>query len=266
MMSDRLRALPERNIFSVFFTAGFPRLKDTRFVLSKLESEGVHMVEIGFPFSDPVADGPTIQDSSVRAIDNGMTVPELFEQLSDVREETKLPILLMGYINPAEQFGFERFLAESARCGVDALIIPDLPFEEYQSRYKSLYAQYGIAPVFLVTRRTPESRVRMFDAEGPAFLYVVSSEATTGGKAQVTSEQQSFFEQLAGLGLRSPLIVGFGVADKSGFEAVSRRTNGAIVGSAFIRAVKDAAAGESADTSDRADLGRRISQFLANFR
>jgi tryptophan synthase alpha chain len=253
-------------VFSVFFTAGFPRLADTRVILSELQRNGVDMVEIGFPFSDPIADGPTIQQSSYRAIENGMTVAKLFEQLTDIRKEITMPIVLMGYANPMLQYGEEAFLRDCARCGVDALFVPDLPFEEYRAKYATLFEKHAVAPIFFVTTRTPEARIRQIDAEQPAFLYVVSSEAVTGGTAEVTVERDAFFSRLAQMNLKSPLIVGFGVADKVGFQGVTKHTQGAIVGSAFVRAVCDAKPGASGHESDPADLAHRIREFREQFR
>lgn len=261
MKSKRLLSLPERSIFSVFCTAGFPRLNDTREVLRRLAAAGVDMIELGFPFSDPVADGPTIQESNARALRNGMTVEVLFEQLTELRAVVDVPVLLMGYLNPAEQFGFERFIREASRCGIDGLIIPDMPFEEYQERYKPLYREYGISPVFLVTSRTEEDRIRAFDAEDPAFLYILSSDAVTGGVLKDSRERDAFFERLAGLGLKSKLIVGFGVGDAPTFKAVTNRTQGAIVGSAFIKAISATEA--SSNDSQRSDFAR--SSVIENF-
>jgi tryptophan synthase alpha chain len=265
MKSKRLLSLPERSIFSVFCTAGFPRLRDTRDVITRLAQSGVDMIELGFPFSDPVADGPTIQESNLRALRNGMTLTVLFDQLSELRKSVDVPVLLMGYLNPAEQFGFERFIREAARCGIDGLIIPDMPFEEYQERYKPLYREYGISPVFLVTSRTDEERIRSFDAEDPAFLYILSSDAVTGGVLKDSRERDTFFERLAGMGLKSKLIVGFGVSDAPTFKAVTKRTQGAIVGSAFIKAIATVEAQDG--DAERSDFARStvIENFVQSF-
>lgn len=266
MRSKRLLNLPDRPIFSVFCTAGFPRLRDTTEVITRLAHAGVDMIELGFPFSDPVADGPTIQESNLRALRNGMTLSVLFEQLTELRSAVNVPVLLMGYLNPAEQFGFERFIREAARCGVDGLIIPDMPFEEYQERYKPLYREYGISPVFLVTSRTEEARIRAFDAEAPAFLYILSSDAVTGGVLKDSRERDAFFERLSGMGLKSKLIVGFGVGDAPTFKAVTRHTHGAIVGSAFIKAIAQVERrGDDAERSDFASSST-IERFVQVFK
>lgn len=237
MPSSRFTELPLRPIVSIFCTAGFPRLHDTTEIISRLARAGVDMIEVGFPFSDPVADGPTIQASNQRAIENGMSVRALFEQLTEIRASVEIPLLLMGYINPVEQFGFDQFVKEAARCGIDGLIIPDMPFEEYQERYKRVYLEHGVSPVFLVTSRTEEDRIRAFDAENPAFLYILSSDAVTGGALEVSEKRDAFFKRVSEMGLQSRLIVGFGVSDAKSFTSVTRHTHGAIVGSAFIKAI-----------------------------
>ncbi len=259
MTCSRFLQLPERGALSVFFTAGYPRLGDTLPTLKALQSSGVDMVEVGFPFSDPVADGPTIQESSLVALRNGMTVATLFEQLRGMRAAgVTMPVLLMGYLNPLERFGPERFFESAAACGVDALILPDMPFDDYLARYKRLFASSGLRPVFLVTSRTEEERIRAFDAESPAFIYVLSSDAVTGGKASVTEATEKFFRRLEAMKLSSRLIVGFGVSDRASFQAVTKHTSGAIIGSAFVRAVSGAQTEE--------DLQKRISTFIEGVR
>lgn len=266
MSSERFESLPERKILSVFCTAGYPRLRDTTEVITRLARAGVDMIELGFPFSDPVADGPTIQASNQRSIENGMTLGLLFQQLAELRDSVEVPVLLMGYLNPVEQFGFERFAREAARCGVDGLIIPDMPFEEYRERYKRWYLEYGLSPVFLVTSRTDETRIRAFDDENPAFLYILSSDAVTGGTLEVSAKRDDFFKRVSSMGLRSKLIVGFGVTDGRTFESVTSHTHGAIVGSAFIKAI----GGTSPCSADqqRSDFESPsvIENFINNFR
>ena len=266
MTSGRFETLPSRRALSIFFTAGYPRLNDTMNILSALGKAGVDLVEVGFPFSDPVADGPTIQASNLSALAGGMNVEVLFRQLEGLREHVSIPVLLMGYLNPVEQFGVERFIAKASECGVDALILPDMPFDEYRSRYKPLFEKYEVKPVFLVTSRTEEKRIREFDAEAPAFLYVVSSDAITGSQAHITEQQDAFFQWLRGLNLASKLIVGFGVTDRTSFESVTQHTHGAIIGSAFVRALADIAPGTSDSESDPRELGRHISDFVAQYR
>jgi tryptophan synthase alpha chain len=259
MKSSRFNDLPAQNALSIFYTAGYPRLHDTLPILEKLQDAGVAMVEIGFPFSDPVADGPTIQASNLRAIENGMNLSVLFEQLRDLRPSITIPVLLMGYLNPVEQFGVERFLQEAARCGVDGVILPDMPFEEYQDRYKPLFKGTDIKPVFLVTSRTDEARIKAFDAEEPAFLYVLSSDSVTGGQVAVSESRETFFKRLADMKLRSTLIVGFGVTDRASFVAVTKHTHGAIVGSAFVKAL----AALPALNAERSEIAK--TELIENF-
>ncbi len=266
MMSNRFARLPAERALSIFFTAGYPRLEDTVTILQGLQKAEVDMVEVGFPFSDPVADGPTIQASNMTALGHGMSVDVLFRQLENVREYVSIPVLLMGYLNPVEQFGVERFLAKASECGVDALILPDMPFDEYRIRYKPLFNKYGLKPVFLITSRTEEARIRELDAEEPAFLYVVSSDAITGSRAEISEQQATFFKWLRGLNLVSKLIVGFGVTDRASFESVTQHTHGAIVGSAFVRALADIAPGLDEKHSAPEDLERHILEFVSQYR
>jgi tryptophan synthase alpha chain len=259
--------MSEQRALSVFFTAGYPRRDDTIAILKALQSCEVDFVEVGFPFSDPIADGPTIQQSNHVALSNGMTLERLFDQLATLRNgETALPVLLMGYLNPVEQFGRERFFESAARCGVDGLILPDMPFDEYLSTYKPLYQTHKLKPVFLVTSRTDEARIRAFDAERPAFLYVLSSDAVTGGKAQVTDEREAFFQRLANMRLASRLIVGFGVSDRESFNAVTKHTSGAIIGSAFVRALSELPQGATQHASELQVLNSTVNNFIKQVR
>lgn len=236
---DKFEQLPKARALSIFYTAGYPRLNDTVPLLKKLAACGVDMLEVGFPFSDPVADGPIIQESNRIAIENGMNLSVLFEQLREIRLFTDIPVLLMGYLNPVEQYGIERFLSDASECGVDGAILPDMPFELYLKLYKPLFKKYGVRPVFLVTTRTPDSRIRAFDEEDPAFHYLLSSDAVTGGKVAVSEEREAFFKRVSEMGLKRPLFVGFGVRDRASFDSVTKFTRGAIVGSGFLKAVGD---------------------------
>ena len=267
MATDRFASLPPSRALSIFFTAGFPKRDDTMTILKELQAAEVDMVELGFPFSDPVADGPTIQESSLVALNQGMSVSLLFEQLASLRTSgITYPVLLMGYLNPLEQFGRSRFFERAEACGVDGLIIPDLPFEEYLSDYKALFVKHRLRPVFLVTPRTPAERIRAFDDEAPAFLYVLSSDAVTGGRASVSDERQAFFKKLRDMGLKSRLIVGFGVADRESFTTVTTHTDGAIVGSAFVRALGSAQCEPSRTATPQGDLNQVISNFIKGMR
>jgi tryptophan synthase alpha chain len=267
MTCSRFEQLPHKKALSIFFTAGHPRRDDTLPILSALQANEVDMVEVGFPFSDPVADGPTIQASNLTALENGMTVQRLFEQLATLRTgEITVPVILMGSINPLERFGRERFFERAEACGVDGMIIPDMPFDAYLSTYKPLFQRHKLKPIFLITSRTTPERVRMFDAESPAFLYVVSSDAVTGGKARVTDEREAFFTRLTEMKLKSRLIVGFGVSDRESFNAVTKHTSGAIIGSAFVRAIQNAPQGTTPDSSDPTALREIVAAFITNVR
>lgn len=221
-------------ILSVYFTAGYPAREDTRRVLRILEAAGVDMVEIGMPFSDPLADGPVIQESNMRAIEQGMTLSVLFEQLAGMREEIRMPVILMGYLNPVLQYGEERFLADCARVGVDGLIIPDMPLPYYNRHWRESCERLGLNMVMLVTPDTPEERIREIDGMSEGFLYAVSTYGVTGGSG-LTEEQLSYVSGLKKMGLRNPLMVGFGIRDAESFAIASRHSRGGIVGSAFIR-------------------------------
>lgn len=267
MIGNRFKQLPENPALSIFFTAGYPRLNDTMPIITALQASGVDMVEVGFPFSDPVADGPTIQESNLVALANGMTIKLLFEQLSKLRSGSiTMPVLLMGYLNPVERYGCERFFEEAARCGIDALILPDMPFDEYLARYRPLFKRNSIQPVFLITTRTEDERIRELDAEDPAFLYVVSSDAITGGRAEVSQERERFFKHLMEMGLKSRLIVGFGVSDRESFNLVTKHTDGAIIGSAFLRKIAKIDLETTGSTSPKQEISSYVADFIKQIR
>jgi tryptophan synthase alpha chain len=229
------------NVLSVYCTAGFPERDDTMTIVQALQEARVDMVEIGMPFSDPVADGPIIQESSSQALQNGMTLHVLFEQLSDMRSTIHIPVVLMGYINPVIQFGVEQFCAEAARVGVDGVILPDLPMHEYEQHYKAVFERYGLHFITLVTPQTSDERMKYANAVSGGFLYAVSSAGTTGNTLQMDAEREIYFARLAALRkagtITHPIMIGFGIADKTSFDAACRYANGAIVGSAFIKAL-----------------------------
>jgi tryptophan synthase alpha chain len=224
-----------KKILSIYFSAGFPNLTDTVSLIHKLEESGVDMIEIGLPFSDPLADGPTIQASSTQALQNGMTTEILFEQLKDIRETVTIPLLIMGYFNPILQYGVTAFLKKCAEIGIDGLIIPDLPLEIYLSEYKESFEKQGIAMVFLITPQTSDERIRTIDANSDAFIYMVSSASVTGSKAGFSENQTSYFERIAAMELKNPQVIGFGIHDKTTFEQATKHQKGAIIGSAFIQ-------------------------------
>lgn len=255
-MSQRFAAAFEKRkpILSVYTTAGFPELTDTVRVCEELERAGAHMIELGIPFSDPVADGETIQRSSEVALKNGMTLKLLLEQLKELRGSVTIPVLLMGYLNPLLQYGMEKFCEEAAKLGIDGMIIPDLPLAEYVVKYKKLFKERGLHNILLVTSRTTDERVKMIDAESTAFIYLVSSAATTGVTLDVDREKEEYFKRIDRMGLQHPALIGFGISDKMSFKAACKYARGAIVGSAFIRAMEK-----------EGDLKTKIERFVKQF-
>jgi tryptophan synthase alpha chain len=228
----------DKKVLNVYCTAGFPRLDSTMEVLKALQENGADLIELGMPYSDPLADGPVIQASSTKALENGMTIATLFDQLKGLRPAVKTPVLLMGYMNPVLQYGFERFCESAAGVGVDGLILPDLPIYEFETEYGPVMKRYGLDFIFLVTPETSEERIRKVDSLSSGFLYAVSSSSTTG-KDKDMNDQRAYFERLQRMGLRNPVLVGFGIRDKASFETASRYANGAIIGTAYIRALEN---------------------------
>ncbi|MCE7063626.1 tryptophan synthase subunit alpha [Dyadobacter sp. CY343] len=226
-------------LLNVYFTAGFPELNDTTRVLQALQDGGVDLVEIGMPYSDPVADGETIQKSNDRALENGMSVKILFEQLQNMREKVFVPVLLMGYVNPVLQYGVENFCRKCAEVGVDGLILPDMPMDVYLNEYKSIFDQYGILNIFLITPQTSEARIRQIDEISEGFIYTVSSASVTGSKTGVSADMESYFARLNAMNLRNSRLIGFGIKDHDTFKQASQQAAGAIIGSAFIRVLQE---------------------------
>ena len=228
---------PDHNL-NVYFTAGFPKLEDTRLVLKALQEAGADLVEIGMPYSDPVADGETIQASNQQALENGMSVKKLFEQLRGMREEINLPVLLMGYVNPVIQFGIENFCRQCAEVGVDGLILPDMPVDEYLEEYKPIFDKYGVLNIFLITPQTTEKRIRQIDENSEGFIYMVSSASVTGSQTGVSHDMEAYFARINAMNLRNPRLIGFGIKDHETFEKACQHAAGAIIGSAFIRVLE----------------------------
>ncbi|SRX54382.1 tryptophan synthase subunit alpha [Aequorivita sp. CIP111184] len=228
-----------KKLLSIYFTAGYPKLDDTVEILQQLEKSGVDMVEIGLPFSDPLADGPTIQASSQEALKNGMTTDLLFQQLKDVRKIVSIPLIIMGYFNPMLQFGVENFCKKCAEVSIDGLILPDLPLAEYEEHYAEIFKKHGLLNIFLITPQTSEERIRQIDNTSEGFIYMVSSASVTGSSDGFGKEQESYFERIASMKLNSPLIVGFGISDSKSFQQATKHTNGAIIGSAFIKMLSE---------------------------
>ena len=227
----------DRNVLNIYCTAGYPTLNSTLPVMEALQESGADIIELGMPYSDPLADGETIQNSSIVALRNGMTIAKLFEQLQTMRPQIHVPVILMGNINPVLLYGFEKFCKDAASAGVDGLIIPDLPPYEFEQQYRAVLEEVGLDFIFLVTPETPDARVQYLDSLSSGFLYAVSSSSTTGKDKPMASVKE-YLARLKSLNLKNPLLVGFGVKDKSSFDAVCEQANGAIIGSAYIRALQ----------------------------
>jgi tryptophan synthase alpha chain len=227
----------KKNILSIYFTAGYPRLNDTLAIIKELDHSGVDLIEIGMPFSDPVADGPVIQRSSEKALQNGMSLNLLFQQLEKVRIITDIPLILMGYINPFFRFGMENFITKCIETGIDGTIIPDLPVEEYLGSYALQYEKHNLFNIFLISPQTPLERIKYLDTISKGFLYMVSTSSTTGIKKGLDSSQRDYFIKVRDLTLNTPSLIGFGISDKSSYSQACSYSSGAIIGSAFIEAL-----------------------------
>lgn len=232
---NRLFETKKENILSVYFTAGFPNLNDTVEIIQELEKNGVDLIEIGMPFSDPTADGPTIQHTSEIALKNGMSVKLLFEQLSEIRKTVNIPLILMGYFNPVLQFGAEEFCKKCNEAGIDGTILPDLPLEEFEEHYKDVFTQYNLHNILLITPQTSENRIRQIDEASNGFIYMVSSSSTTGAGKKVEDFQRDYFERIQNMNLKNPRLIGFGISDHATFTNACKYANGAIIGSAFVK-------------------------------
>lgn len=227
-------------ILNVYATAGYPNFGDTMLVLNALQEGGVDIIEIGMPYSDPVADGETIQQSNQVSLDQGMTVTHLFDQLKNMRPSISVPVLLMGYVNPVLQFGVERFCQKCQEVGVDGLILPDLPMAEYQQSYQSIFERYGLFNIFLITPQTSDERIKQIDAVSEGFIYMVSSASTTGAKTGISTDQETYFKRIEAMNLKNPRLVGFGISDRESFIKASNGASGAIIGSAFVKLLGNA--------------------------
>jgi tryptophan synthase alpha chain len=225
----------EKKLLSIYFTAGFPKLNDTASIIKALENAGVDMIEIGLPFSDPLADGETIQASSKQALKNGMATTILFQQLKEIRKTVKIPLIIMGYFNPILQFGVEHFCSKCSETGIDGVIIPDLPVDVFQNNYRALFKKYGLINVFLITPQTSVNRIRYIDSISNGFIYMVSSASVTGTQNNYGLQQLNYFERIASMQLKNPQIVGFGIFNTETFNQAVKYAKGAIIGSAFIK-------------------------------
>lgn len=243
-----------QNILSIYFTAGFPKLDDTVQIIRSLEANGIDLIEIGIPFSDPMADGPTIQDSSTVALKNGMTLRLLFDQLKDIRKDVTIPLILMGYLNPIMQYGFESFCEKCKEIGIDGAIIPDLPFKDYIEKYKPIADKYGIKIIMLITPDTSEERIRLIDSYTDSFIYMVSSTSTTGAQSSFDDQKQAYFRKINAMSLKNPRLIGFGISNKSTLDSAQANANGAIIGSKFVNLLKESRGIEEAVKSLKESL------------
>lgn len=225
----------KQDLLSIYFTAGYPALNTTVDIAEALEKAGADFLEVGFPYSDPVADGPVIQGSSQQALENGMTLNVLFEELKELRKKVTIPIILMGYCNPMVQYGVERFCKTAAEVGVDGVIVPDLPMYEYENLYKDTFAKYGLSNIFLVTPQTSEDRIRKIDELSNSFIYLLSSSSITGGSLNVSDTIEAYYKRIKAMQLKNPLIIGFGISNNISYKKACEYANGAIVGSAFVK-------------------------------
>ena len=244
----------KNGILSVYFTAGYPQLNDTVTILKELEKKGINSVEVGIPFSDPMADGPVIQEAATQALRNGMSLHILFDQLKDVRKEVQIPIILMGYLNPIMQFGFDNFCRQCAECGIDGVIIPDLPFKDYQEHFRTIAERYDVKVIMLITPETNEERVREIDEHTDGFIYMVSSAATTGAQQDFDGQKRAYFKKIEKMNLRNPRMVGFGISNEATFRAACENASGAIIGSRFVTLLHEEKNPEKAITRLKAIL------------
>ena len=228
------------DLLSIYFCAGCPTLEGTAEVIRTLERNGVNMIEIGIPFSDPMADGVVIQEAATRALRNGMSLRLLFDQLRHIRPEVSIPLILMGYLNPIMQFGFERFCQECVACGIDGVIIPDLPFRDYEADYKAIAQRYDLRVIMLITPETSEERIRLIDSHTDGFIYMVSSAATTGAQRDFNEQKQAYFRRIQAMNLRNPRMIGFGISNHQTFRAACDNAAGGIIGSRFVTLLNEA--------------------------
>jgi tryptophan synthase alpha chain len=227
-----------KNILSIYFTAGFPKLNDTGKILSALQKHGADLIEIGMPYSDPLADGPVIQQSSMIALNNGITIKKLFEQLENCRNNIHVPLILMGYLNPVMQYGIEEFCRDAHNAGIDGIILPDLPLYEYENEYKPVFEKFNLNFIFLITPETTADRIRKIDELSSGFIYAVSSSSITGTDKNMDAQEQ-YFQRLEDMKLKNPVMVGFGIKDFQTFSQACRHTAGAIIGTAYIKAIEN---------------------------
>ncbi|MEO8823035.1 MAG: tryptophan synthase subunit alpha [Ginsengibacter sp.] len=228
------------NVLSIYFTAGFPNLNDTEIILKALQEHGADMIEIGIPYSDPLADGPVIQNSSMVALQNGMSIKKLFGQLNNAKEEIKVPLILMGYLNPVLQYGFEKFCDDAKNAGISGIILPDLPILEYEKEYQKLFEKNQLDFIFLITPETSEERIRKIDSLSKGFIYAVSSSSITGKNTDINA-QENYFRRIQNMNLKNNILIGFGIRDHQTFTSACKYATGAIIGTAYIKAIENTA-------------------------
>jgi tryptophan synthase alpha chain len=229
----------KRKILSVYFTAGFPAINDTEAIILALQNVGIDLIEVGIPFSDPLADGPVIQESSMVALRNGMNLRLLFSQLERIKDKVHIPLILMGYLNPIMQYGFEEFCKDCVKTGISGMIIPDLPFSDYLNEYKPVAERYDLKIIMLITPETSDERIRLIDDHTDGFIYMVSSAATTGVQNEFNEEKLEYFRRISRMNLRNPLLIGFGISNRNTLAATFEHAAGAIIGSRFIRLLSE---------------------------
>lgn len=242
----------KKEILSIYFTAGYPNLNDTNLIIESLSSAGADMIEIGIPFSDPMADGPVIQQSSEQALRNGMSLSLLFKQLGKLNNRNKTPLILMGYFNSVLHYGITKFLDDCVTTGINGVIIPDLPPEVFNEQYKLIFREKGVEMIFLITPQTSFSRIREIDALSNAFIYMVTAPGTTGKKSEFNEQDHKYFKSVKELGLKNPLLAGFGIHNNAGFTDVCKYVEGAIIGSSFINALPE----------KQEDINQSIQEFI----
>ena len=240
---QKLFSEKEKNILSIYFTAGYPQLNDTQKILNTLSTSGADLIEIGMPYSDPLADGPVIQNSSMKALQNGMTIKTLFEQLNDYNQNHKttssrVPLILMGYLNPVLQYGFEKFIRDAKHAGISGIILPDLPISEYENEYKRFFEEQDLSFIFLITPETSEARIRKIDSISTGFIYAVSSSSITGSDTNMNA-QEKYFERIQNMNLKNKVMIGFGIRNHETFMQATKYAAGAIIGTAYIKAIEN---------------------------
>lgn len=251
---NELFSRKKHDILSLYFCAGTPTPDSTPQVIRTLEEKGIDMIEIGIPFSDPMADGPVIQQAATHALKNGMTLHKLFSQLKDIRKTTSIPLILMGYLNPIMQYGFESFCKSCRECGIDGMIIPDLPYKDYMEEYKPVSDKYDLRVIMLITPETSKERIRNIDRDTDGFIYMVSSAAITGAQKDFNEQKQAYFRRIEAMNLRNPRMIGFGISNKQTYEAAAAHAAGCIIGSKFVSLLEEehGDAGKAADRLNEA--------------